>query len=79
MSLSTYARIAACVPYVRLNAHVPHRRAVLYEITLTADTGYHIGYLVDLAFPLCLSFSFSFDRALVQRLSALLSSHVFHF
>lgn len=35
----------------------------IHEIALSADVGYHIGYLVDLASLLCLSFLFSFSFA----------------
>lgn len=42
-----------CVYRVYLGIHI-------HEIALSTDVGYHIGYLVDLASLLCLSFLFSF-------------------
>lgn len=60
----------------------------IHKITLSTLVGYHIGYLVDLASSLCLSFlflfsfSFAYEYAKLSKYvcvhrSALLSSHVF--
>lgn len=76
--LRMHVRIYACRVYLGIDIH---------KITLSTLVGYHIGYLVDLASFLCLSFLFLFSFSFVYEYakyvyvhrSALLSSHVFQY